>query len=188
MAEKKNIYYIIAAIVIVVIIVVLMRRPAEEAAPVVTEPESTVIEPTAPTPTEEPEVIRSETGEVEEIKYASRGILSDVKCENGKMSAIITNVQDITANIEPNTYETDVRIIVDGIVSKWFVCDKTELAPGEYTYCEDLLGPMSDRLTNDPQNEVAVWFLSDPKNRGSVTDIACTGSAEIDQIDSPYNP
>ena len=56
-------------------------------------------------------------------------------------------------------------------------------------YCSDLLGPdMSARLTNDAKNEVAVWFLSDSKNRGSVTDIVCAGSAETAQIDAAYNP
>lgn len=185
--DKKNTYYIVAAIVVVVLIAVFIsRKPAEEPAPVVApEPEPEPVAPeTTPTPTQEVE--QTETGEID---YASRGILSDVKCEGGKMSAIITNVLEEEMNVVPNTYETEVRIIVDGIVSKWFVCDKDTLAPGEHMYCSDLLGPdMSARLTNDDQNEVAVWFLSDPKNRGTVSDITCSGSAEIEQIDAAYNP
>ena len=186
--DKKNTYYIIAAVVVVVLIAVfMMNKPAKEPAPVVTEPEPepvTTPEPTTPTPTQEVEV--ASTGEID---YASRGILSDVKCEGGKMSAIITNVLDQEMNIVPNTYDTDLRIIVDGIVSKWFVCDKTTLGVGEYTSCSDLLVPdMSNRLSNDAQNEVAVWFLSYPKKRGTVTDITCAGSAELEQIDAQYNP
>ena len=184
-AKNKNIFYIIAVIVIVILIAVFMtRKPAEAPSAPVTEPEPVVTEPTTPEPTEAPDV--TEAGEVE---YASRGILSDVKCEDGKMSAIITNVLDQEMNIKPNTYETDIKITVDGIISKWFVCDKETLGAGEYTYCSDLLGPdMSARLTNDDRNEVAVWFLSDPKNRGTVSDITCAGSAEQEQIDASYNP
>ena len=149
--KTKNILYVAAVVIVIVIIAVLMIKPKEVTEePTVTEPETT--EPTAPAPTEEPEVDASG-----EIQYGTRGILSDVKCEDGKMSAIITNVQEEEMKVAPNTYDTDVRIIVNGIVSKWFVCDKEVLASGEYTYCESLLGEeMSDRLTNNARNQLAV--------------------------------
>lgn len=177
--SKKNntIYYVIAAIVVIIIIAVLvMKKPVEEAPVVVPEPEpEPAPEYTTPAPTEE--VVAPEAGE--DIPYADRGILSDVKCEGGVMSAIITNVQEEEMNIVPATYKTDIRIQVNGIVSKWFICDKDVLAPGEYTYCSSLLGPeMSSRLTNDAKNEVAVWFMADQANRGTVTGITCSGSGE----------
>lgn len=187
--DKKNTYYIIAAIVVVVLIVFLVSRqpaetpedetpeaPVEE--PVAEEPEENMTE--TPEPTEEVEV-SEDTGKID---YGSRGILSDVKCEDGKMSAIITNVLDKEMYIKPKTYENELRVMVNGIVSKWYECDKETLAPGEHTYCSDLLGPqMSARLTNDDRNEVAVWFLSSPDNRGLVSNIECSGTASTDETE-----
>lgn len=166
--EKNNtVPYIIGAIVVVVILVIIfmqMNKPAEiPTEPAAPEVDTTPTEPAAPAPTETPDV--AETGE---IQYGSRGILSDVKCENGKISGIITNVLDVTVNVLPKSYENDARIMINGVNIQDFSCDKEVLAPGEYTYCEDLAGEiMSKRLSDS--NELAVWFLSDNSNRGTLT-------------------
>lgn len=126
-----------------------------------------------PTPQETivPEVVPSEAPAVQEtgdIQYGSRGILSDVKCADGKISAIITNVQSTTMKALQNSMESDLAIQVNGMRIQDFVCDKTEIEAGKSTACSDMMGKLSSKI-RAKGNEVAVWFKSDVKNRGVVT-------------------
>ena len=164
--EKKNVYYIVAAVVVIVLLlVIVMKKPMEEPAevPVAPEPEPEVTEPATPEPTQEPEVPE----EGEDIQYGARGILSDVKCEEGLISAIISNVQEETMSVLPNSYKSDLIIQVNGMRMQDFTCDKESVAANEYTYCEDLMGKLGSKI-RPAGNEVAVWFKSDQANRGVV--------------------
>ncbi len=175
MVNNKNLYYIIAVVVVVILIAVfMMRKPAEAPAAPVTTPEPVVTEPTTPVPTQEVEV--TEEGIVE---YASRGILSDVKCEGKTISAIMTNLQDEAMTALPNSYKSDLHIQVKGINMQEFVCDKTEIEAGAYVYCSDLIGnqkrkDLMIKSGEETEVEVAVWFQNDKANRGIAT-VMCSG-------------
>ena len=138
---------ILAAIIIIVVIVVIFMWTGEKTAPV------------TPGPTEAPQV-----GEEGEIAYGSRGILSDVKCVDGKIEGIITNVQPEIMTVKPG-YGSDVRIMVNGVTINDYTCDKETVAQNEYTYCSDMAGKW---LKLSDLNMVSVWFSSDNKNRGTV--------------------
>lgn len=167
--KSKSLAYIIAVVVIVLILAVVymqLNKPAvTPAAPTAPEekPAVTPAAPTAPAPTEKPAVTAAG-----EIAYGSRGILSDVKCEGGKISAIVTNVQQETMSVKPKSATSDLIIQVNGNRMQDFTCDKESLGAEEYTSCSDLMGVMAAKL-KDTGNEVAVWFKSDANNRGTVT-------------------
>ena len=132
--SNKNMYVGIAAIVIIVVaIVLLVQKPTE--VPETEGVEEGEGETATPEPTQEPEV--TESGEVQ---YGSRGILSDVECEGKTISAIITNLNDETMTALQKSTSSDLHIQVKGINMQEFECDKEEIAPGDYTYCADLIG------------------------------------------------
>lgn len=179
MAKKQTTYYIIGAIVIIVIIalVYMMSRPAAEEPAPVSEPEPEPMpepEPAAPAPSEE--VVTTEAGD---IQYGTRGILSDLKCEGKTISAIITNNQETAMTAIPKSSQSDLHIQVKGVNMQEFVCDKTEIAPGEYAVCSDLIGnaKQKDNMIKsgvESEVEVAVWFEDNRANRGVET-ITCSG-------------
>ena len=166
--DNKNTFYIVAAVLVVILVVILMmRKPVvEEEAPEVVEPEEVVEEAPVIAPSEAPEVTEEGT-----IQYGTRGILSDVTCADGKITAIISNVQDESMTVKPKSYDSDLIIQVNGMRIQDFTCDKEEIGAGEYTYCEDMMGVLSVKIRD--KNEVAVWFKSDDANRGVET-VECT--------------
>lgn len=173
---KKTLVLLCILTIAALLVIGGCKKKEEVITPTTPEPEPTpVVEPTptTPTPTETPQV--TEEGQ---IQYGTRGILSDVKCEGKTISAIITNVQPTTMKALPKSYNSDLIIQVNGNPMQGFVCDKTEIAPNEYTYCSDLIGSdaMKDKtIRTDRLNQVAVWFKSDNANRGKF-EVSCSGA------------
>lgn len=150
-----------------------------------TEPESEpepVVEDNTPAPTQDVE-IDTEAEEGDKIAYGSRGILSDVKCEDGVISGIITNAfldteQTVAVNEEGRQQQSDVRIQVNGMNIYDYTCDKESIGPDEHTYCEDLMGKLKVKVRTTRPNEIAVWFDADRDNRG-VTTVECSEVPEV---------
>jgi len=124
----------------------------------VEEPETTISEPITQQVDQQPQAaaeIEQEAGEPEpakeqpqvtEISKIPEMPISDLKCVDDRIEAVITNIADETI-----TVAKDVKIIIHGkfIVHPSFIqCEKDSLEPGESMYCPSIVGgqyPLSEK-------------------------------------------
>jgi hypothetical protein len=170
---KKAIYLVLA---LVVLLSIVACKPKVETPPAPVAPPVETPAPVAP-PVETTIAPLVETTPEGKVAYGTSGILSNVKCDSGKISATITNLKEETLSILPKNKGV-LRVMVNGVNMIDFVCDKTELGAKETVQCSDLVGndaikPKLIRTTK--ANQVSAWFQSDEANRG-ILDVECTGT------------
>ncbi len=160
---KKIILFCILAISL--LLITACKKTVEE--PVIEEPvieEPVVEEPVIEEPAE-PQL----TGESDVVETITPGleIISGARCLNAHIEAVLTNPTEETLTIGK-----DAKIIINGLLSAYPVCDSNTIAPGESVYCEDITGPLTVRKGQLVKIQVNM------KTERSVSIVDCRDEAE----------
>ena len=159
----KKILFVVLAMSL--LLLAACKAPVEETVeePVVEAPvvESPVVEEPVAEPelTGEPAPVETVTPELE--------MFSEARCLDEHIEAVLTNPTEETLTIGK-----DAKIIINGLLSSYPVCDQETIAPGESVYCEDITGPLTIRKGQVIKIQVNM------KTERSVSVVDCTDEAE----------
>lgn len=79
------------------------------------------------------------TGEPDPVEAKTElEMVTGARCINGHIEAVLTNPTDMELEIG-----RDAKIIINGLLSTYPVCNQQMIGPGESVYCEDITGTLS---------------------------------------------
>ena len=122
---------ILFCVLTLVLLIISGCKAAEEAAP------------EEPIAVEEPvkeEVIQETVIPETAIQGPTSETLSELRCVDSKIEAVITNTQDSSVELAK-----DIKIMINGLLVVDPECDSLILAPGASTFCSDLSGHLAIR-------------------------------------------